>query len=191
MSTNTTSAGFFEGLYRRCPDPWQFASSPYEQQRYATVFDALGFRRYARVFEPGCSIGVLTARLAELCDSVEAMDISDTAVVYARQRCRLLTNVVVRQGAFPDSIPAGSFDLIVLSEIGYYFDVEQLTTLESIVVGRMRHDGILLAAHWLGHSDEHLLSGDQVHQVLGEWEGLEHLASEQHPSFRLDLWKRR
>ena len=71
-------------------------------------------------FEPGCSIGVLTERLARICDQVEAMDISPTAVARTRDRCGLLQNVTVSHGALPVDLPTGYFDLIVLSEIGYY-----------------------------------------------------------------------
>jgi Nodulation protein S (NodS) len=58
------SEASFEAKYRHSPDPWQFAASPYEQRRYAAILRSLSRARYSRAFEPGCSVGVLTAALA-------------------------------------------------------------------------------------------------------------------------------
>lgn len=60
--------------------------------------DALVGRRFVRAFEAGCSIGVLTARLATICNRVEAVE-------RARERCREYPNVRVTRGALPEAIP--------------------------------------------------------------------------------------
>jgi SAM-dependent methyltransferase len=188
--TNTTSQEFFELKYQHNADPWSFASSAYELERYRATTAALTHRRYRRAFEPGCSIGVLTRRLASICDRVEAMDIAPSAVSIARQRCKDLDNVVVECGALPQVNPEGSFDLIVLSEIGYYFSEEQLRSVASRLVERLSRPGVLLAVHWLGSSDDHLLHGDRVHCILGSLDGLVLDRSELHMGFRLDRWAR-
>ena len=66
---------------------------------------ALSPRRYRHAFEPGCSIGVLTERLAIICECVDAINISSTAVRQASLRCSRLSNVTIRQGALPTDIP--------------------------------------------------------------------------------------
>ena len=66
MSLSPTSAEFFETMYAEREDPWEFASSQYERDRYAAIVRALGNRRYRRAFEPGCSIGILTPQLASV-----------------------------------------------------------------------------------------------------------------------------
>ena len=129
MNTNTTSRAFFDAIYERSPDPWSFASSSYELGRYERILRALPRSRYKRAFEPGCSIGVLTERLALICDEVEAMEISCIAVDRARQRCSAQTNVHIVCAAMPDHMPIGEFDLVVFSEIGYYFVESQLASL--------------------------------------------------------------
>lgn len=190
MKRDTTSRDFFERKYLGNPDPWQFASSEYEQGRYRATLDILSSRRYRRAFEPGCSIGIITARLATICDRVEAMDISPTAVKQAQERCKDLRNVNIFCGALPGDLPIGTLDLIVLSEIGYYFNERQLDGLGQELVLRLRKRGTLLAAHWLGHSEDHLLTGDRVHEILGALDGLQHTRSERHSGFRLDCWER-
>lgn len=190
MKPHATSQEFFESKYRDNPDPWAFASSEYEKERYQVTFEALGRQRYKRAFEPGCSIGILTARLATICDQVEASDISSTAVELARGRCRGLSNVSVSQGELPGVIPAGNFDLIVLSEIGYYFAEEQLQRLGERLVRRLLKGGTLLAVHWLGHSEDHVLHGDRVHEILRALAGMTPVQSERYAGFRLDRWRR-
>jgi SAM-dependent methyltransferase len=190
MNIETTSRDFFEQKYLKNADPWSFASSSYEQCRYDAIFRSLNHRRYRHGFEPGCSIGLLTERLASVCQYVDAMDISPTAVRYARERCRGLLNVDIECGALPDLIPIGSFDLVVLSEIGYYFDEEELERLAKNILAQMSISGVLVATHWLGVSEDHLLSGERVHEILGSLQGLVHEHAEHHAGFRLDRWKR-
>lgn len=191
MIPDTTSAAFFERKYKESNDPWAFATSPYERRRYAAILSAIGGHRYRHVFEPGCSVGILTEQLANIADQVDAMDISPTAVAQAEQRTRHLPNVRTTCGALPALIPRGTFDLILFSEIGYYFTADALFSLATQLVDRNCKSGVFLAAHWLGESPDHLLSGDHVHEVLSRLPNLSHQHAERHDGFRLDLWLRR
>jgi trans-aconitate methyltransferase len=190
VTKSTTSPEFFEQKYRELPDPWDFARSDYERSRYEAIIAALGTRRYERAFEPGCSVGELTWRLAELCGHLDAMDISSIAVERARFRCNKSPNVTFHVGDLLHQIPGGDFDLVVLSEIGYYFEKSALRELGNMVIKRIRPGGTLFAAHWLGSSTDHLLSGDSVHKSLGDLNGLRLEHRERHPGFRLDKWMR-
>jgi SAM-dependent methyltransferase len=190
MKEATTSAEFFEGKYQERDDPWDFASSDYERSRYETIMAALDAQPYERVFEPGCSVGELTWRLAGRCGHVDALDISYSAVERAKRRCREFSNITFRVGSLPHQIPEDEFDLVMFSEVGYYFDEASLKDLTTALVQRIRLSGTLLAAHWLGISKDHLLSGDRTHEVLGSVEGLCLTRSERHAGFRLDRWIR-
>jgi hypothetical protein len=129
--------------------------------------------------------------LASVCDFVEAMDISSTAVYRALERCQSLGNVRVTRGALPGGVPDGFFDLIVLSEVGHYLDASSLTALTPTLISRLDSGGVFLAAHWLGESPDHVLSGDLVHELIGAIPGLAHLTSEPHEAFRIDKWARK
>ena len=190
LMRDTTSSAFFESMYKHNPDPWNFSSSEYEQRRYEAIIAALTATRYTRAFEPGCSIGVLSTKLAPLCGQLIAIDISPTAIQEAQQNCRSLTNVDLRIGRLPQDVPDGHFDLIVLSEIGYYFKEPDLLKLATMLVDRLTPKGILLAVHWTGHSDDHLISGDRVHEILLRLEGLMLTTTESHAGFRLNKWVR-
>jgi SAM-dependent methyltransferase len=190
MTANTTSQEFFEAKYRENSDPWAFASNNYERYRYSEILSALDHRRYRRAFEPGCSIGILTARLASICEHIDAIDISPTAVRRARQYCAHLSNISICCGSLPQDVPEETFDLVVFSEIGYYFDRQELFRVGSHLAGRLEPSGALLAVHWLGHSADHLIDGDSVHKILSRLNGLTLEYSERHVGFRIDRWVR-
>ena len=184
------SEAAFEAKYRHSPDPWQFAASPYEQRRYATLLRSLTQARYSHAFEPGCSVGVLTAALAERCDSLLACDIAPTAVRLARQRCAGLSNVRIDQADLARSLPPGPFDLIVFSELGYYFGAAELADMIRALARRLAPGGEFVAVHWRGQSEDHVLHGDAVHAIVKATLDRRYtwLKGERYPEFRLDLW---
>jgi hypothetical protein len=87
-------------------------------------------------------------------------------------------------------IPEGPFDLIVLSEIGYYFRAPDLRRLADRLLTCLADGGEFVAVHWLGHSADHLLHGDEVHCILAEQLALHWVRGERHRDFRLDSWIR-
>ncbi|MDX1541958.1 MAG: SAM-dependent methyltransferase, partial [Geminicoccaceae bacterium] len=69
-------ASYFDEKYAADPDPWAFATSAYEAAKYQATLDALPRARYGSALELGCSIGVLTERLAARCTSLLALDVA-------------------------------------------------------------------------------------------------------------------
>lgn len=192
----------FESRYRRHEDPWDFRTSQYERNRYAVTLAALPRYHYSFAFEPGCSIGELTALLATRCEQVLATDVSPTAVERAKQRCSRFPNVQIECSDIRTATLGTSPDLIVLSEIAYYFTVADLQAIAGHLGNILQPGGCLLAVHWLGESADHILHGDEVHEVLLRALPLRHEVSVRHqsslghstsgprPSFRLDRWTR-
>ena len=83
----------FDTLYRADPDPWQVASSFYEQRKRAVVLASLTRARYRSAWDPGCGTGELAVHLATRADSVLATDISGEAVRLTAARCAELHQV--------------------------------------------------------------------------------------------------
>jgi trans-aconitate methyltransferase len=185
------SAFAFEHRYRANPDPWNFAGSAYERGRYRATMDALPRPGYGMAYEPGCSVGELTAQLAEICERVVATDIAPSAVDSARRRCAALANVDIYCADAATHAPPGPFDLIVFSEIGYYFTAPRLRLLAASMAARLCPGGDLIAVHWRGYSRDHLLHGDVVHSELRSHLPLQWLSAERHPGFQIDAWRRR
>ncbi|MGJ4859762.1 SAM-dependent methyltransferase [Labrys sp. La1] len=147
---HTIGREYFEALYRSDSDPWNFATSEYEDRKYQATLRALARASYAKALEIGCSIGVLTARLAAHCDALDAVDISPTAIAKARIACATLDNVNFHIAAAPDGLPAGPFDLIVLSEVLYYLDVTDLLSLAAWCRANASSAAEIVLCHWLG-----------------------------------------
>lgn len=187
MSDDATDLEFFEALYRSNPDPWRFADNAYEQHRYDTIASAIPVGPFGTGFEPGCSIGELTVRLGPRCDGYLAIDISPTAVRRASERCAHLPHVEVRTGSLPDDVPGHAIDLLVLSEIGYYFDAPTLASIVARLDDRLTEARAVIACHWLGSSTDHVLGGHQVHDVLTAQFGAPTM-HELHTGFVLDTW---
>ncbi len=165
MSAEPWSASAFEARYRANPDPWDFAGSPYEQGRYDTLLRGLSRDGYRRGYEPGCSVGALTIRLAARCERLFAIDVSATAIATARDRCRAAGNVELTVGSVAEP-PPRDLDLLVFSEIGYYFSVPELDRVIARLHDAVVPGGELAACHWLGTSPDHQLHGSVVHERL-------------------------
>lgn len=189
MAVDACSAEAFEDRYAASPDPWDFARSPYEQGRYDAIIAALGRDRYAAGYEPACSIGALTVRLAGRCDRLRAVDVSPTAVARTVERCQGLSHVDVAVASVADDA-IGARDLIVFSEVGYYFDVPGLDRLIARLVASLVDGGELVACHWLGDSVDHRLHGSMVHDRLRALVPFDLVRHATEPGFVLDVWQR-
>jgi hypothetical protein len=183
----------FEARYRIDPDPWNFATSDYEQRRFDITVACLPPGRFRRAFEPACAGGELTVRLSARCDELVACDASPTVTQHATRRVTEGADaaclIEVATAAVPAWWPTGTFDLVVLSEIGYYFDPTRLQDVIRQTDESLRCGGTLLAVHWLGTSDDHLLSGDDVHRIIHDTTSLRHEGRLRDPGFRLDWWR--
>lgn len=164
----STDPALFTRMYERSPDPWDFRSRWYERRKRALTLAALPEERYGSAFEPGCSIGLLTQGLADRCSRVLSMDPVPGAVAQTRRELSGFDGVRVIQGRIPEDWPEGAFDLVVLSEVLYYFDDTDLRGVLDRTLSCSRRETTVIAVHWRHAADEHVRTGDDVHRVLGE-----------------------
>ncbi|MCU0070314.1 nodulation S family protein [Pseudomonas koreensis] len=181
---------YFDGLFAGNDDPWAFRERWYEQRKRAITLAALPRAHYRTVFEPGCANGELSAALAERCDRLVCSDTADKAVRLARTRLSLFDHVEVRQGRLPGDWPQEQFDLIVLSEIGYYLDRDDLTAVIHHAHRTLTASGQLLACHWRPSIEGCPLNARQVHDLIHEQLKLPRLVLHQEADFILELWSR-
>lgn len=178
---------YFEEKYREKLDYWDFEHSPYEAEKYGRTLAALPRPQYPRAFEIGCSIGVLTRRLAERCDALLSIDVSPLALEAARERCASQAHVNVRLMRFPREAPVSPFDLIVVSEVGYYWSREELAVAQGAIEHLLLPGGHLLLVHWTHYVSEYPLTGDEVHEAFRHNPAFAVLRAERTPDYRLDL----
>jgi SAM-dependent methyltransferase len=164
----TLTSSYFEKIYQTNPDPWQFETSPYEREKYFASLAALPTPCYQHGFEVGGSIGVLTHLLAGRCHRLLSVDISPTAQRRAQRRCADQPHVEFQIMQFPRERPRRTFDLIVLSEVGYYLSGADLLRAREWIIQALQPGGHLLLVHWTPFVEEYPLSGDEVHECFLE-----------------------
>lgn len=186
---------YFDDVYRANSDPWAFETSPYEKAKYEATVAALPNDRYKNAFEIGCSIGVLSALLAQRCEKLLSVDASELPLEAARQRLAPYPNIAVRQMSIPNDFPDGHFDLIVMSEVGYYLVIDDLKRARQLMVDHLDTNGHLLLVHWTPFVHDYPLTGDQVHEhfleIAGEGKSLTHLLGQRTDKYRMDLFVKR
>jgi len=190
MTPVTLPAGYFEAMYRAAPDPWGFAERWYERRKYAISLALLPAERYRRAFEPGCSVGVFSRLLGPRCDWLLSCDLAAAAVQKAGEQTANLPQVRVEQREIPRQWPSGRFDLIVLSEVLYYFGDHDLEQVLKQAAACLEPDGTLLAVHWRHPVADYPRSGDDVHQALAAQPGLARLVSHVELDFLAEVYVR-
>lgn len=186
-----TDAEYFRSLYAQGDDPWGYRTRWYEQRKRAISAACLPDRRYASAFEPGCAGGDLAAELAPRCDRYLAADLDPTAVAAATRLLAPLPQVEVRRLQLPGGWPPGQrFDLVVLSELGYYLGAAGLAEVARLTVDSLAEGGVVLACHWRHPIEGCELDGDAVQQALHQALGLPRLVQHLEPDFSLAVWSR-
>jgi SAM-dependent methyltransferase len=186
----TLGPGYFDAMYQAASDPWGFENRWYERRKYALSLALLPAERYRSAFEPGCSIGVFSEQLASRCDALLCCDVAAAPVRAAAERTSGLPQVRVERRELPRQWPAGRFDLIVFSELLYYFGADDLDRLLNSAAASLQPGGTLLAVHWRHPVADYPRSGDDVHGVIAAQPGLARLVSHAEPDFLAEVYLR-
>jgi SAM-dependent methyltransferase len=182
---------YFDALYAASDDPYASRQRWYEARKRAVLLAALPQARYRRAYEPGCGIGELTLALAQRCDAVLASDFSEQAVALAHQRTEALPHVQVARHALPADWPrdAGGFDLIVLSEVGYFLQRSDMQRVADDCKASLDADGTLVACDWRPDFEQRSLATRDVQGILAGL-GLARLVLHEEDDFVLQVWSR-
>lgn len=186
---------FFEEWYADSDDPWEFETSSYEQRKYALTLAVLPEQpsRYALGFEPGCSVGVLTAALATRCDRVEAWEpierprrrcVERVAAAGLADRVRVTDQVLRPDATFPRA------DLLVLSEVLYYLTPDVLSPTLARMFDAAAPAATVVAVHWRGRGEGAVMTGDEAHAHLRDPAlGLSILGGWREEEFLIDVFR--
>lgn len=176
---------FFDDFYAGRSDPWGFESRWYEARKRAVTLASLPRERFRAGLEIGCSTGVLTEALSGRCDALLGVDIAAAPLEVARRR--LGVRARFEQLTTPGEWPDGEFDLVVLSEVGYYSGPDDLSTTLDRAAGSLTPDGVLVLCHWRHPVPEYPLGGDEVHAAAGRRADLVNLVHHVEEDFVLDV----
>lgn len=182
------AAEHFEAKYRTDPDPWQVTSSWYERRKYALTMASLPREHYRAVWEPGCSIGVLTELLTARAELIDASDLSPTAVQAAGRRLAGRRGVTVARAALPAEPPRAEYDLVMMSEVLYYLagdDRERsLAVVDKVLTGD------LVVVHWRHHPEDAWAAGADVNAQVRSRPGWRSVVRHDEDDFVLDVLSR-
>lgn len=180
---------YFESMYSGHPDPWGFDTLFYEQRKYDLTIAALPRPTYRSAFEPGCSNGALTERLAPRCERLVACDIVDETVRRASRRVQVLEHVDVVTAPFPEFWPATKLDLVVWSEVAYYLGAASLTRAMDGLDEHLDDGGDLVVVNYTGDTN-YPQTADSVDARIERSGLVRRHTSLRCERFRLDVWRR-
>ena len=181
----------FEALYAASDDPWQVRERWYERRKRALLLACLGKPRYRSAFEPGCGNGELTAALAPRCERLLACDGAASAIAAARRRLPgQAPGLRIERRSLPAEWPAGErFDLIVVSELGYYFDGAAQESMLALARANLGADGELVLCHWLHPFGDRVTSTAELHARAAALPGMVRTVRHEDPDFLLEAWR--
>ncbi len=194
MKNESLQPEYFENIYAKSDDPWGFASREYELHKYLDTLMHLPRPHYRAAFEPGCSIGVLSGMLAARVDNLLSVDVSEKALEKARLRNADKENITFQYMQFPREKPEPTFDLVVLSEVAYYWGNEEFDRARDELMRILEPGGDLILVHWTPFVEDYPLTGDEVHERFirfsQESDTLQHLDGKRETSYRLDVFRK-
>jgi SAM-dependent methyltransferase len=148
--------------YARCfaarTDPWGYEFTPFTLEKFQAAIELLdGVRRdvcFKRAWEIGCAEGAMTARLAQICEQLSAVDYIPLAVERARARCHEFSNISFSTWDLRSDPAPGPFDLIVITDVlGSLGGRRDIRRARDKVVSALAPGGYLLYGDFIGDLD--------------------------------------
>ncbi len=183
----------FEALYAADEDPWAVRAAWYERRKRALLLASLGRERYHSAFEPGCGNGEMSAQLAPRCERLLACDGAASAVAAARRRLQEAGagHVRIEQRSLPAQWPRDErFDLVVISELAYYFDAATLEDMLVRACTMLDAGGELALCHYLHDFDDRVTSTEAAHALAARLPGMTSAVHHLDQDFLLEVWRR-
>jgi 2-polyprenyl-3-methyl-5-hydroxy-6-metoxy-1,4-benzoquinol methylase len=133
--------------------------------------------------------------LAARCAKLLAVDISEKPLEIAKKRCGNQPQVTFKALDISKEFPGDTYDLIIISEVGYYLTEEKLLELYENCQKNSSNNGQILLVHWTGFVEEYPLSGREVHKLFEKYNSKEMVFSElakiTRPEYELVLWQKK
>lgn len=192
MSARSWPRAVFERVYARHANPWGVGVTAYERRKYRQTLAILAGQRFDHALELGCSIGVMTARLARQCERLLAVDVSRTALRRARLHCMGLHGVSFYRGHLPEAfppMPPQSCDLIVISEMLYFLSPPDIARLAGACVHVRRPGAPIVLVNWTGPTNTPCTGDAAARHFIAHCQqaGLQVLRARRHVGYRLDV----
>ena len=177
-------------------DAWGYEQRKFEGRRFDLIMKLASLAPARRALEVGCAEGHLAQCLSPLLDELVACDIVEEAVRRAEVNCRGFENIRFLRGDIRRQWPAGLFDLLVYSDVLYYFTRREVRQVIRESARHLGPNGHLLFANewrtdyrWHTHPDYVMRQLDRSRA----WELVcreKHVDVDESRSLTLGLWRR-
>lgn len=157
--------------YASSTDPWNYEVRPYALEKFQAAIELLdGVRNgacFARAWEIGCSEGIMTARLAQICERLCAVDYIPLALQRARARCSGFSNISFSRWDLRRDRAPGMFDLIVITDLLEDFRRRRdISRACDKLVNALAPGGYLLYGDLLGNPDRRRIHNSWLGRFL-------------------------
>jgi len=158
-----------ENLYQ-IPDPWK-SDSFYNQKKRKKQLNLISKCKHDKILEVGCGEGFLTKELAKICKTIDAIDISQNAILRAKKYCQGYKNIRFCCKNFINFKPCKTkYDIILLSEVFGYF-LGELSFLDvgfllERIIKSLKKKGVLIFVNTILHK-KGITSEDKI--VYYKW----------------------
>lgn len=196
-----TQNRFFVRMYfnwrYKSQDPYKVSVSGYELEKMDRAISSLGFeKKFGSILEIGCGEGEMTARLAAISGRTLATDISDMAIRRTREAASSFPNVDTQRLDLLTDEPPGQFDLVVASEVLYYFEKEQLPAILERVTSCVKNGGSLALIHARALADDDggvelkNFGAKTIHEMFGKDPRYRIIHDDIQPAYRITILRK-
>ena len=141
---------YFEKKYFK-KDPYLLETSDFGKRKLDQVngiIQELPSENTQKVIEVGCGEGILANMAAEKFRDYLGVDISRTALKRAKERNQSHANLKFEANDFFQmNLEDGHYDLMIFSEVFFYFSLEELAPVPEKIEKALKADGVLLLVH--------------------------------------------
>jgi SAM-dependent methyltransferase len=166
----------FETFYSRTTrDAWGYEQSTFCHRRFAILVEMLPQEPIGAALEVGCAEGHFTQMLSQHAKQVVACDISEVAIKRAEYNCAGLKNVSFVRVDVREGLPAGSFDLILCSDVLYYLSKKEAARVLESFARILRPGALLMFSNEWHPNHRCLLNPQDVFRIISNsraWERL-------------------
>jgi hypothetical protein len=186
----STSRSYSDDLDNDSVAPWGFESDLAERRMYAVTVASLPRIRYRSAYDLGCSDCGLTESLATRCDLLLSRDVIPVALQRIEAQLRRRPPVWFEERSISEQWPSGPFDLILLRQIRYRFEVDDLRSIMACVLNSTTIGAHVVGVQERGETDC-ALTAKNAHKCIEATPGLVPVVHHLDEQFRLDIWERR
>jgi SAM-dependent methyltransferase len=180
----------FDLLYKEKRDPFGSinAGFRYQDLKYERLISFLPKRHYSSALDIGCGLGPFTRKLSPYAKQVLGVDLSEAAILEARELSTSQTNTRFEQCDARELSRIGErFDLIAVLDVLYYLSPlsdELLGSIARQIEGLLAPNGvILLVNHFFFGIDSQSRQTRRIHDVFLRETSLKIISEHKRPFF--------